>query len=504
MSADSIAGRTFKGSFFSIGSAAITIVSGFVRSIILARLLLPEHFGTVALALFFVSLTDSVRNFGFHEALIHRDTDIPRAASTYFVLKVSLTAVIVALTIALTPLLRYFYPAQPQMISVLIAVSLTEIFRAVNSTPDILLRKELDFRYLAILDVSSSLAMTIVAPAMAWAGCGIWSLVGERAVPVLVRAIGLWVVRRPWRLSLRFDREIARWYFRFGSFLFLSSSFGFLLDQFDDFWTGTALGATPLGFYSRAYEFARYPRRVIGAPITRVFFPAYARLQHDRLQLSKAYYRASALIVRMGFLFSLAFALVIPEFIRIFIGAKWLPMVLTFRLMLLYTLLDPLLNTSVHLITAVGQPRILTRVRALQLAFFLPAVIVLAYYFGIEGVAVAADLMLVVGLVLMMARVREFVDFSLWKMFRYPALGLALSAGVALLAHRLLPLESDVLSLLLKGGVASVVYVGFLLVLERNEYSKNLQTIYGLFKSGDSSSSLPLDGGEVGSSRQSS
>lgn len=503
MSADSIAGQAFKGSFFSIGSAAITIVSGFVRSIVLARLLLPEHFGTVALALFFVSLTDSIRNFGFHEALIHRDTDIPKAASTYFVLKVSLTAIIVLLMLALTPLLRTFYPAQPQMISAMIALSFVEIVRAVNSTPDILLRKNLDFKYLALLDVSSSLAMTIVAPAMAWAGFGFWSLVGELAVPVLIRTVGLWVVRRPWRLSLRFDKEIARWYFRFGSFLFLSSSFGFLLDQFDDFWTGTALGATPLGFYSRAYEFARYPRRVIGTPITRVFFPTYAKLQHDRLQLSKAYYRASGLIVRVGFLFSLVFALVIPEFIRIFIGAKWLPMALTFRLMLLYTLLDPLLNTSVHLITAVGQPRILTRVRALQLVFFVPAVIILAYYFGIEGVAVAADLMLAVGLVLMMAKVREFVDFSPWKMFRYPALGLALGAGAALLAHRLLLLENDLLSLLLKGGVASVVYIGFMFVLERNEYVKNLQTIHRLFKSRGSSSGTSLDGGEVESSHQS-
>lgn len=245
MGVNSVAAQTFKGSFFSIGSAVITIVSGFVRTVILARLLLPEHFGAVALAMF----------LGF-------------------------------LTLLLALLLRRLYPSQPQMVSALVALSCVEIVKAVNSTPDILLRKELAFRYLAILDVSSSLAMTVVAPAMAWAGFGFWSLVGEQAVSVVVRTAGLWVIRRPWPFSLHFDKDIARWYFRFGPFVFLSSSFTFLLDQFDDFWTGTALGATALGFYSRAYEFARYPRRVIGTPITRVFFPTYAKLQHDSSTIS--------------------------------------------------------------------------------------------------------------------------------------------------------------------------------------------------------------------------
>jgi len=481
---ESIAAKTVKGSFFSIGSSAITIVSGFVRSVILARLLLPEDFGVVALAMFFLSITSQVRDFGFNQALIHRDTDIQEASSTHFVLRVSIALVVVLLTLLVAPLLTRLYPSQPEMVSALIVLSFLEIIKAVNSTPLVLLVKELGFKYLAILDVATSLAMTIVAPAMALAGFGFWSLVGEQATAVLVRTIGLWGILRPWQFSLKFDKGIAQWYFHFGSFVFVSSGLTFLLDQFDDFWTGTALGSVALGFYSRAYEFARYPRRVIASPITRVFFPAYAKLQHDRLRLSKAYYRASSLIVRMGFLFSLVFVLVAPEFIRIFIGAKWLPMVLTFRLMIFYALLDPLVVTSGHLITAVGQPQILTRIKAFQLLIFVPAVIILARYFGINGVAVAADLMLVTGVVLILAQVRKYVDFSLWKMFRYPTIGLLLGGGAALLIGQHLPVESDFLSLLLKGGVAAVIYGGALLLLERNEYVKNLRTIYNVIRPG--------------------
>ena len=479
---ESIAAKTIKGSFFSIGSSAITIVSGFVRSVILARLLLPEDFGVVALAMFFLSITNQIGSFGLNQALIHRDADIQEASSTHFVLRVSLALVVMLLTLLVAPLLTRLYPSQPQMVSALIALSFLEIIKAVNSTPGVLLRKELEFKYIAILDTASSLAMTIGAPIMALAGFGFWSLVGEQAIAVLIRTIGLWGIRRPWQLSLKFNKGIAKWYFRFGSFVFLSWGLTFLLDRFDDFWTGTALGSAALGFYSRAYEFARYPRRVIASPITQVFFPAYAKLQHNRLRLSKAYYRASSLIVRMGFLFSLVFVLVVPEFIRIFIGAKWLPMVFTFRLMIIYTLLDPLIVTSGHLITAVGQPQILTRIKAFQLLIFVPAVIILARYFGINGVAVAADLMLVTGVVLILAQVRKYVDFSLWKMFRYPTIGLLLGGGAALFIRQRLPVGSDFLSLLLKGSVAAVIYGGLLLLLERNEYIKNLRTVYGLIR----------------------
>jgi len=481
---ESIAAKTIKGSFFSIGSSAITIVSGFVRSVILARLLLPEDFGVIALAMFFLSITNQIGSFGLNQALIHRDADIQEASSTHFVLRVSLALVVMLLTLLVAPLLTRLYPSQPQMVSALIALSFLGIINAVNSTPSVLLLKELKFKYVAVLDVASSLAMTIGAPAMALAGFGFWSLVGEQAIAILVWTIGLWRILRPWQFSLKFNKEIAKWYFHFGSSVFASSGLTFLLDQFDDFWIGTALGSAALGFYSRAYEFARYPRRIIAGPIMKVFFPAYAKLQHDRLRLSKAYYRATSLIVRMGFLFSLVFVLVAPEFIRIFIGAKWLPMVFTFRLMIFYALLDPLVVTSGHLITAVGQPQILTRIKAFQLLIFVPAVVILARYFGINGVAVAVDLMLVTGVVLILAQVRKYVDFSVWKMFRYPTIGLLLSGGVALLIGQRLPAENDFLSLTLKGSVAAVIYGGLLLLLERNEYMKNLRTVYNLIRPG--------------------
>jgi O-antigen/teichoic acid export membrane protein len=387
------------------------------------------------------------------------------------------------LAVLFTPILRRVYPDQPHLVPVLLVILGFRIIGAANSTPQTLLQRRLEFRRLMLLDVASSLAMTVVAPLLAWAGWGLWSLViGEQGISIIVSALGLWTLRRVWKARLDFDGSVAKRYFRFGLFMMLNRQLSYWLDKFDEFWTGTVLGDAALGFYSKAYEFAGYPRRVVAKPLQDVFFSTYARLQHDRLRLSKTYYRVNSLVVRVGFLFSVGFILVAREFVVIFLGDKWLPMVFAFQLMVVYTLFDPLVVTAGRLATAVGHPEILTKINAAQLVIFVPLVVGLAHYFGIEGVAVAADIMLFFGVALIMHQMRRFVDFSLQRMFGVPVLALLLAAGSALGAARFLAPQSDWWRLIIKGGVVAVVYSGVLLALERNQYKRALRLIRDLLR----------------------
>lgn len=484
-----IASKAVVSSAWSIGASAITIISGFARSVLLARLLAPEVFGAVALALVFANMASVVTAFGFNAALIQYKGDVKRAASTHFFIRITLAVGTVLLALVAAPILNHFYPGRSLLVPVLLATLVFRIFGAANSTPEILLQRRLEFKRLVVLNVASSLAMTVVAPLLAWAGWGVWSLVlGEQGVSVVISVLGLWTIQRVWRIRLQFDKQIARQYFRFGFFVMLSRQLTYWLDQFDDFWTGTALGDSALGYYSKAYEFAHYPRRVVARPLQDVVFSTYARLQDDRKRLSKAYYRVNSLVVRVGFLFSLVLVLVAQEFVAILLGPKWLPMVLTFQLMVVYCLLDPLVVTSGRLATAVGHPQILTKIKVLQLIIFVPLVIALAHYFGIEGVAVAADVMLLVGVALIMRQMRRFVDFSLRRMFGVPLLALLLAAAAAIGLSELLALQgelllsSDPIRLIVRAGAASAVYVGILLALERTEYRQAVTFVLQLVR----------------------
>jgi O-antigen/teichoic acid export membrane protein len=209
-----------------------------------------------------------------------------------------------------------------------------------------------------------------------------------------------------------------------------------------------------------------------------VFYATYTRLQDDRLRLSKAYYRASSLVVRTGFLFSVVFILVATEFVTILLGEKWLTMVTTFQLMVIYCLLDPLIVTSARLATAAGHPEVLTKTKAVQIVIFTPLVIAGAHFYGIEGVALAADVMVSVGFVLIIGQIRRFVDFSITRMFAVPVLAMVLAAIGSVSATYLLRPQSTWLAFLTKGIVATTIYLLTLFLLERTEYRRMLALVY--------------------------
>lgn len=477
-----LAGWAVQGSVYSIAASGVTLTLGFARSVLLARLLLPEHFGVATLALFFLNLTASLRNFGIDDAVIHRQDAGDRFLRTYFTLRMGLAVGGLGLLALATPLVADLYPSMPQLGAVLFGFIGVAALKSVTGVQMTVLSKNLAFRHLALTDVASSVTMTIVAPLMAWQGWGIWSLVAEQFSGVLVRFMSIWVVHRAWRPGFAWDPDVARWFWRFGVRVWIGNNLTFLLDRIDDFWVGTVLGKTPLGFYSRAYEFARYPRRAIANPILSVFFPTFARLQSDPVRLAKAFFRVASLMVRVGFWFSLVLILAAPEFVGVLLGRRWLPMVPTFQLMIVYTLLDPLAMAASNLLMAVGQPDLIARTRAVQLVVFVPALIALAYLAGIEGVAVAADVMVAIGAVLLFAYTRRFVDYSMRALWGWPLVAFLVSAGAVIASAGFWSELPAWQSLVGKAGLITVAYWTMLWLAERHQLRTGWDLVWALLR----------------------
>jgi O-antigen/teichoic acid export membrane protein len=355
------------------------------------------------------------------------------------------------------------------LIPVLLALTAGKLVGALGATPTTYLRKEMRFKELALLHVLTSLSMTLVGPLMAWRGWGVWAIVGEQISGVATPALLVWTVIRPWSPQWTFDWGWAKWYLNFGKFIVTTQALGTVISEFDDFWVGTILGSRPLGYYSKAYEFANYPRRVIREPVVQVLFPAFAKVQDDPLRLSKAYYRASSLIVRAGFLLGGILVLGAREFVVVFLTPKWIPMAVTFQLMVLYVLLAPLRTISGDLATAVGRPEFYTRTRVFEGAISIPLVILGARLWGIQGVAVAVDVVLLVGLAVILYQIRCLVRVSFLRMLLYPTL--AVGAGL-LLGWRVSGIMSGtpLAQLTVKTLGLGITYSLILLLLEGRDY----------------------------------
>ena len=473
----SVARQALHGSAYTVAASGVTLVLGLGRSVLLARLVAPEAFGTLALALFFIGLILQLRDLGLDAGVIHRQTLEEPFLRTYFSLRAGLTVVALSLLLLGTPLIQSLYPDVHSLGEILPVLVGGYLLANLSQVQETLLRKRLAFNRIAWLDILTSTLMTAGAVAGAISGWGIWALVAEQVIGSTARFLLSWGPFRCWRPRLGWSREHARWLVDWGKPSWVSSNLSSVLDRFDDFWVGTALGQQSLGFYAKAYEFARYPRRVFANPLVVVLGPIFAQLQHDRKRLSQLFFRSAHFLYRTSLLITGALALALPELIDLLIGRAWAPMLWTFRFMLIYVSLDSMLLLATTILSAVGRPREQRRATVWQAVVFVPSVVIAASQWGRNGVAVAADAMLVVGIGCLLKPLRQTVDFSLSRLSLWPTVAVLPAWGVGYGIEVYAGLSAWPM-LLLKVGAFSGLFVGTLLLAEGGDYAQGARWVW--------------------------
>lgn len=466
----SLTQRSVRSSAYNVISQALQLVVLFVRSVVLARLLSPALFGVYAFAHAIVDATEPLPTFGLGSAFVHRAPESEhRDAPAVYLTLIALFTLAWGVSLAIMGAL---FLEGPRRVALWTLVAVTFLAHLAFPAQAILERRVL-LQRLAWLNLLRVALSTLAAIALARQGAGLWSLLAIDIVGVAVLILGLYAVRPVWRPRLAWPRPVVRYFLRFGAPALLANLLEHAVNQIDDLWTGRFLDDLALGFYSRAYAFANYPGRVLAGPINAVVIGTYAEVKDDRRRLSQAFFRANAFMIRTGFLFAGVLWLIAPEFVRLLLGAKWLPMLEAFRLMVAYVMLDPLKHTTGHLYIAVGEPQFLARTRAVQLAVLLAGLFLLGPRYGIAGVALAATTMLLVGIGLLFWRAGRWVDFSLPRLFAVPLAATLAGAGAAWALTSWVELGSSPwLSAAAKALPFILVYAVILLLAEREEVAE--------------------------------
>jgi O-antigen/teichoic acid export membrane protein len=253
----------------------------------------------------------------------------------------------------------------------------------------------------------------------------------------------------------------------------LANTLQIALERLDRLWTGYYLGTTPLGFYSRAHAFAGFARTVSSGSVSAVAGGIFAELIGSRRRLSQAFSRTVALVVRGGFLLGGLVLVVTPEFIRLVLGPKWLPMLDVLRLAVVFAMIEPVRTLAVILFVVLGRPQTVVRLQLLQLTALLPGLFVLGLPLGASGVALALDAALLLGTVIGLRHARTHVDFSPWRLFAAPAMALVAGLTLGGLAGTVPAVGgSDWRSAAVKATVYCALYGAILGTLERQRVSE--------------------------------
>ena len=473
----------------------LTIPIRLLQSILLARFLPVEFFGIFAGMAAVVSLSASVFDFGISGSYVHRSPeteDETESTSIYFTLRFMLSSVwafllILCGVIFLDGLHRY----------VLLVLTAFGYLSTVLETPKILLTRRVQHRLLAIDSFVTTILTAMISIFIAFYYRSIWALLVSSLIAIVSTIIIFYLWDPVWRPKFSWDFEKVKYFINFGLRINISNLISQALDRIDDLWTSFYLGDTALGFYSRAYKFATYPRLIVAGPINKVAFGTYSEVKHDRLRLSQAFFRYNALIIRLGFLFAGWLAVVAPNLIPILLGEKWLPMIGAFRLMLVYTLLDPIKVTTSLVLVAVGKPEKVIQVRVLQLIILISGLYLFGFSFGLNGVAFAANVMIIFGTIYLFVLIKPFVDYSLKRLFIVPLAGLMVGLFLSTLVDYFFLVNlADWIELIALSVVFSAAYAIFVSIFEGKILFRSVNEILDLQKLAvDIKSYLPFSNG---------
>jgi len=321
MPVQSLREKVFKSSFWSLLGSGGRQLFGFVVFIVLSRILSPQEFGLVAVAVAFIELIGAAVRLGITENLVC-DSDLSEdSASTAFWLSALAGGVVSALIIIFAPLVATFF-AMPKMDEALRWLAIIPFLQATSSVHEAMLQRAFNYKALALRTLNATIGSGVISIIMALMGCGIYSLIFQRVVSTLIINITIWSsVRWMPRLVCRFD--LARKHLREGRPLLVSNLLGMAKMRIVDMIIGYFLGAAAVGYYRIAGKLHDFIVQFSIEPVVSVALPAFSQFQNDKEGRTRAYQKLTMLCGLLTFPIFMGTAVLAPEVTVLFFGPQW-------------------------------------------------------------------------------------------------------------------------------------------------------------------------------------
>jgi len=376
------------GARWTIGSSAVGGAIQILQFAVLARLLSPVDFGLMAMMVVVIRFAQLYADLGVGNAIIYRQDATLDHLSTLYWTNILAGVLVFAVLVAATPLLVLLY-AEPRLASYLPFVAASILILAVGQQYQILLQKHLRFRELAVAESVAAAVGAVVTIAAAFAGQGVVALIYGLLTSALIRTllyIGSFV--REWRPTLHFDYRDLRNYLSFSLYQLGERSINYFSQHADQLLIGAVLGATTLGYYNLAYNLVIWPMQRINPALTRIAFPIFARVQDDVEHLKLGYMTLQRVLASLNFPILVGISSVAPILVPLVFGEKWLPSVALIQVLAFVALLRSTGNPTGALLLARGRASLTFCWNLGIVIIQLPAIWMVARYFGSLGVAV--------------------------------------------------------------------------------------------------------------------
>ena len=445
----------------------------FITSLILARLLTPEDYGTIALVMVFLNLASVFIHSGFSTALIQKKDADETDYSTIFYCSFACSLLIYGVLFLAAPLIADFY-STPSLTAILRIFALNIPMSVFQSVQSAYISKHLLFRKVFFASAANAVISGIVGVGLAFAGFGVWALVYQSLAGTLSTTI-IYLFLVPWRPKLAFSKSSAKGMMRYGSRVLAADLSGTFFAEVRSLIIGRVYSSADLAYYNKGQQVPQLLTNNLSSALVSVMFPTFANHCEDLHQVKAMAKRSIRMLSYIMIPCMFGLAAVMKPLILLLFTEKWAQTVPFGQILSIGCFIKLLSDITIQILKAIGRSDVVLGLEVKKKPVYVLLLIV-GVNISVLGLALAMLVYDIYAVVVNMYQLHKYISYSLWEQFRDMLAALLLSTVMAVLVLLIPSFSSLILTLTVKVLAGAVIYLAGSVIfrLETFGYLKNL------------------------------
>lgn len=472
--------RVLSSLFWKFLESGGTQAIGFVISIVLARLLVPDDYGVIALVTVFISIAATFVEGGFGTALVQKKEVDELDYSSIFYINLSIAIILYVVLFFAAPLISDFYQ-MPEITAIVRMLSITLLFGAVNSVQNAIITRSLRFKLLFMRSTVALIISGSIGIILAYTGYGVWALVWQTIANRFLITIILWLTLR-WRPHLQFSLVRVREHFSFGWKVLAASLLTTGYNEIRSLVIGKMYDPAVLGFYNRGNKFPSLIVTNIDGSIQAVMFPVLASQQDSRSKVKSMMRRSIKSSSFIVFPMMVGLAVIAEPLVLLLMTEKWLPAVTFIQIACGVYAFYPINSANLQAIKGLGYSGTYLRLNVIRRLIGISILIVTAFY-GPYAIALGQVLSGIIATFVNAHPNKELVDYSYREQIGdiLPSLVLSLGVGAGIYQLKWIGL-SGLITMAIQLVSAIIIYISFAKVFEMESYAYLMSSAKEFFR----------------------
>jgi|26BtaG_2_1085354.scaffolds.fasta_scaffold00071_18 PST family polysaccharide transporter len=412
---DNLKGKFVNAASWTVFLNATSQIVSIVFGVVLARLLVPDDFGLIAMASVFIGFATLLSDVGLGSALVRHQNLNEDYYSSVFWLNLFVGFFLTAIAYFLSDSIASFY-GREEISSIIEVLSLLFIIRAAALVPSKILSKQLKFKG---VNASHFIAMTLsgsLAIYMAASGYGIYALIAQQlTMPILAGAL-IFIISG-WRPKFIYKSYAIKELLSFSVYVFLTQIVQYVAGTIDKLLTGKFLGADSVGYLAKSQSMMLFPIKNVSSMIGSVMFPALSSVQDDKKRVAKIYLKSVASIAAITFPMMAGMFAISENFVLGVLGSQWKPTIPIFMVLCSAGIINSVVTVTGSVFLSQGASKLQFHIN-LVTRFLLISLIVLGLQWGVYGVVIAFAVAAWISGIISLSFATRLIGLSLFDVVR--------------------------------------------------------------------------------------